>query len=147
MAVVLRPGDSNDLVRLLQAHLNRDYPLYSRPKWSTASTGRAPLQWSKNSSAERVCRSTASRVRRPSGGSAELDQPPPLPTNLPFFYNAAGTWSTPFMSPQFDVGWRLEQLRQVRNQPVGYPAAGFLYPNPFMSYNESVALGVANSCD
>ena len=31
----------------------------------------------------------------------------------------------------------------VRNQPVGYPAAGFLYPNPLMSYNESVALGVA----
>jgi hypothetical protein len=31
----------------------------------------------------------------------------------------------------------------VRNQPVGYPAAGFLYPNRFMSYNESVALGVA----
>jgi len=25
----LRPGDSNDLVRLLQARLNRDYPLYS----------------------------------------------------------------------------------------------------------------------
>jgi hypothetical protein len=31
----------------------------------------------------------------------------------------------------------------VRNQPVGYPAAGFLYPNPFLSYNESVAQGVA----
>ncbi len=29
LAVVLRPGDSNDLVRLLQARLNRDYPLYS----------------------------------------------------------------------------------------------------------------------
>jgi len=29
MAVVLRPGDSNDLVRLLQARLNGDYPLYS----------------------------------------------------------------------------------------------------------------------
>jgi hypothetical protein len=29
MAVVVRPGDSNDLVRLLQARLNRDYPLYS----------------------------------------------------------------------------------------------------------------------
>jgi hypothetical protein len=25
---------------------------------------------------------------------------------------------------------------------VGYPAAGFLNPNPFLSYNESVALGV-----
>jgi hypothetical protein len=31
----------------------------------------------------------------------------------------------------------------VRNQPVGYPAAGFLFPNPFLSYNESVAQGVA----
>ena len=29
MAVILRPGDSNDLVRLLQARLNGDYPLYS----------------------------------------------------------------------------------------------------------------------
>ncbi len=44
--------------------------------------------------------------------------------------------------PPFDTGWQLEQRGLVRNQPVGYPAAGFLYPNPFMSYNESVALGV-----
>jgi hypothetical protein len=29
MAVVLQPGDNNDLVRLLQARPNRDYPLYS----------------------------------------------------------------------------------------------------------------------
>jgi peptidoglycan hydrolase-like protein with peptidoglycan-binding domain len=29
VAVILRPGDSNDLARLLQAPLNRDYPLYS----------------------------------------------------------------------------------------------------------------------
>jgi hypothetical protein len=41
------------------------------------------------------------------------------------------------------VGWRVEQMGLVRNQPVGYPAAGFLYPNPFLSYNESVADGVA----
>jgi hypothetical protein len=41
------------------------------------------------------------------------------------------------------VGWRLEQMGRVRNQPVGYPASGFLYPNPFLSYNESVALGMA----
>jgi hypothetical protein len=47
------------------------------------------------------------------------------------------------MGPPFDVGWRLEQMGRVRNQPVGYPASGFLYPNPFLSYNESVALGVA----
>jgi len=29
MAVALRPGDNNDVVRLLRARLNRDYPLYS----------------------------------------------------------------------------------------------------------------------
>ena len=34
-------------------------------------------------------------------------------------------------------------MGRVRNQPVGYPASGFLYPNPFLSYNESVALGMA----
>jgi hypothetical protein len=66
-----------------------------------------------------------------------------LPTNLPFFYCASGTWATPFQGPPFDVGWRVEQMGLVRNQPVGYPAAGFLYPNPFLSYNESVADGVA----
>jgi hypothetical protein len=66
-----------------------------------------------------------------------------LPTNLPFFYCASGTWATPFQGPPFDVGWRVEQMGRVRNQPVGYPAAGFLYPNPFLSYNESVADGVA----
>jgi len=72
-----------------------------------------------------------------------FDQPRPLPTNLPFFYCASGTWATPFQGPPFDVGWRVEQMGLVRNQPVGYPAAGFLYPNPFLSYNESVADGVA----
>ena len=34
-------------------------------------------------------------------------------------------------------------MRIVRNQPVGYPAIGFLFPDPFTSYNESVAQGVA----
>jgi len=34
-------------------------------------------------------------------------------------------------------------MGRVRNQPVGYPASGFLYPNPFLSYNESVGLGMA----
>jgi len=66
-----------------------------------------------------------------------------LPTNPPFFYCASGTWATPFQGPPFDVGWRVEQMGLVRNQPVGYPPAGFLYPNPFLSYNESVADGVA----
>jgi hypothetical protein len=72
-----------------------------------------------------------------------FDQPVPLPTDRPFLYGASGTWATPFQGPQFDVGWRVEQMGLVRNQPVGYPAAGFLYPNPLLSYNESVALGVA----
>jgi len=69
--------------------------------------------------------------------------PPPLPTNLPFFYCASGTWATPFQGLPFDVGWRVEQMGLVRNQPVGCSVAGFLYPNPFLSYNESVADGVA----
>src|SRR6476620_10181961 len=30
-----------------------------------------------------------------------FDQPPPLPTTLPFFYTASGTWATPFQGPQF----------------------------------------------
>ncbi|WP_006247172.1 peptidoglycan-binding domain-containing protein [Mycolicibacterium tusciae] len=30
MAVILRPGEDNDLVRQLQARLNRDYPRYSQ---------------------------------------------------------------------------------------------------------------------
>jgi hypothetical protein len=58
-----------------------------------------------------------------------FDQPPPLPTDRPFFYCASGTWATPFQGAPFDVGWRVEQMGLVRNQPVGYPAAGFLFPN------------------
>lgn len=143
MAVVLRPGDSNDLVRLLQARLNRDYPLYSNLVvdgiYGPATTG--------------VVREFQRRAGLVVDGVAgpqtlgrlglDFDQPRPLPTSLPFFYCASGTWQTPFMGPQFDVGWQLEQRGMVRNQPVGYPASGFLYPNPFLSYNESVALGVA----
>jgi hypothetical protein len=143
MAVVLRPGDHNDLVRLLQARLNRDYPLYSHLVvdgiYGPATTGvvrefqrRAGLQVDGIAGPQ-----TLGRL------GLNFDQPAPLPTSRPFFYCASGTWQTPFMGPPFDVGWRLEQIGLVRNQPVGYPAAGFLYPNPFLSYNESVALGVA----
>jgi hypothetical protein len=143
MAVILRPGDDNDLVRLLQARLNRDYPRYSQLVvdgiYGPATTA--------------VVREFQRRARLVVDGVAgpmtlgrlglRIDQPPSAPATLPFFYGASGTWATPFQGPPFDVGWRLEQMGRVRNQPVGYPAAGFLYPNPFMSYNESVALGVA----
>ncbi|MCV6985202.1 peptidoglycan-binding protein [Mycobacterium shinjukuense] len=143
MAVVLRPGDTNDLVRLLQARLNRDYPLYSN----------LVVDGSYGPRTTAVVREFQRRAGLVVDGIAgpqtlgrlglNFEQPAPLPTALPFFYCASGTWQTPFVGPQFDVGWRLEQLGRVRNQPVGYPAAGFLYPNPFLSYNESVALGVA----
>jgi hypothetical protein len=143
MAVILRPGDDNDLVRLLQARLNRDYPLYSNllvdGAYGPATTA--------------VVREFQRRAGLQADGIAgplslgrlglRFDQPSPLPTTLPFFYCASGSWNTPFQGPPFDVGWRLEQMGRVRNQPVGYPASGFLYPNPFLSYNESVALGVA----
>jgi hypothetical protein len=143
MAIVLRPGGSNDLIRLLQARLNRDYPLYSDLVvdgiYGAATTA--------------VVREFQRRAGLTVDGIAgpqtlgrlglNFDQPLPLPTDRPFFYGASGTWATPFQGPPFDVGWRLEQQGLVRNQPVGYPAAGFLNPNPFMSYNESVALGVA----
>ena len=58
-----------------------------------------------------------------------FDQPRPLPTNLPFFYCASGTWATPFQGPPFDVGRRVEQTGRIRY--------------PFLRYNESIAYGVA----
>ncbi|MGV0795177.1 peptidoglycan-binding protein [Mycolicibacterium sp. XJ1819] len=143
MAVVLAPGDDNDLVRLLQARLNRDYPLYSDlvvdGVYGPATTAVV----------EEFQRRSGLPVDGVAGPSTldrlglRFDQPAPLPTDLPFFYTAAGTWGTPFQGPPFDVGFRLEQTGVVRNQPVGYPALGFLNPDPFTSYNESVALGVA----
>ena len=143
MAVVLNPGDSNDLVRLLQARLNRDYPLYSN---LVVDGDYGP----RTTAAVREFQRRAGLVVDGIAGPRTLgrlglnfEQTPALPTDLPFFYGASGTWQTPFMGPPFDVGWRLEQMGRVRNQPVGYPASGFLYPNPFLSYNESVALGVA----
>jgi hypothetical protein len=143
MAVVLKPGDSNDLVRLLQARLNRDYPLYS----NLVVDG---IYGPRTTAVVREFQRRAGLVVDGIAGPQTLgrlglnfDQPPPLPTDRPFFYGASGTWATPFQGPPFDVGWRVEQMGLVRNQPVGYPAAGFLYPNPFLSYNESVAQGVA----
>jgi hypothetical protein len=143
MAVALRPGDSNDLVRLLQARLNRDHPLYSNLVVDGIHGPRTTA----------VVREFQRRAGLQVDGIAgpqtlgrlglNFDQPAPLPTDRPFFYCASGTWATPFQGPQFDVGWRVEQMGLVRNQPVGYPAAGFLYPNPLLSYNESVALGIA----
>jgi hypothetical protein len=68
MAVALRPGDNNDLVRLLQARLNRDYPLYSSLVVDGICRPRTP-PWSANSSAALGFRSTASPVPRRWGGS------------------------------------------------------------------------------
>lgn len=143
MAVILRPGDKNDLVMVLQGRLNRDYPAYSDlvvdGDYGPATTA--------------VVREFQRRAGLQADGIAgpltlgrlglNFEQPQPLPTELPFFYTAAGTWGTPFQGPPFDVGFRLEQMQIVRNQPVGYPAVGFLNPDPFTSYNESVAQGVA----
>lgn len=143
MAVVLAPGDSNDLVRLLQARLNRDYPLYSH----------LVVDGVYGPATATVVREFQARSGLPADGIAgpatlerlglNFEQPEPLPSGRPFFYTVAGTWGTPFQGPPFDVGFRLEQRGLVRNQPVGYPAIGFLNPDPFTSYNESVALGVA----
>jgi hypothetical protein len=143
MAVVLSPGDNNDLVRLLQARLNRDYPLYSN---LVVDGDYGPLTTAVVREFQRRAGLQADGIAGPltlGRLGLNFEQPPPLPTNLPFFYCASGTWATPFQGPPFDVGFRLEQMGRVRNQPVGYPSSGFLYPNPFMSYNESVALGVA----
>lgn len=72
-----------------------------------------------------------------------FDRPPPPPGTRPFFYTFAGTWGQWNQGPSFDVGFAMEAERRVRNQPVAYPAIGFLNPDPHTSYNESVALGVA----
>lgn len=143
MAVIIKPGDNNDLVRVLQGRLNRDYPLYSHllvdGVYGPATTG--------------VVREFQRRAGLQVDGIAgpltlgrlglRFDQPALPAGPLPFFYCVSGTWATPFQGPPFDVGWQLEQAGKVRNQPVGYPAAGFLNPNPFLSYNESVAQGMA----
>jgi hypothetical protein len=143
MAVVLRPGDNNDLVRLLQARLNRDYPLYS----NLVVDG---IYGPRTTAVVREFQARSGLLVDGIAGPQTLgrlglnfEPSAPLPTTKPFFYTAAGTWGTPFQGPPFDVGWRLEQMGIVRNQPVGYPAIGFLNPDPFTSYNESVALGVA----
>lgn len=63
--------------------------------------------------------------------------PPPVITVL----TAAGTWAP------WDVGYPADTARgldteRFRWQPIGYPASGFLTPDPNTSYNESVAAGV-----
>jgi peptidoglycan hydrolase-like protein with peptidoglycan-binding domain len=143
MAVILRPGDNNDLVRVLQARLNRDYPLYSH---LVVDGDYGPATTAVVREFQRRAGLAVDGIAGPQTlGRLGLNFEPPesLPTDLPFFYTAAGTWGTPFQGPPFDVGFRLEQMRTVRNQPVGYPAIGFLNPDPFTSYNESAAQGIA----
>jgi peptidoglycan hydrolase-like protein with peptidoglycan-binding domain len=85
MAVALRPGDNNDLVRLLQARLNRDYPLYSSlvvdgiygPRTTAVVSEfqrRAGLQVDGIAGPQ-----TLGRL------GLNFDQPAPLPTDRPFF--------------------------------------------------------------
>jgi peptidoglycan hydrolase-like protein with peptidoglycan-binding domain len=122
MAVVLRPGDSNDLVRLLQARLNRDYSLYSN---LVVDGIYGPRTTAVVREFQRRAGLTIDGIAGPQtlgGLGLNFDQPPP-PTDRPFFYCASGTWATPFQRPPFDVGWRVEQLGLVGNPPVGYPAA------------------------
>jgi peptidoglycan hydrolase-like protein with peptidoglycan-binding domain len=96
MAVVLRPGDSNDLVRLLQARLNRDYPLYSN---LVVDGIYGPRTTAVVREFQRRAGLTVDGIAGPQTlGRLGLnfDQPPPLPTDRPFFYCASGTWATPF---------------------------------------------------
>lgn len=65
-------------------------------------------------------------------------EPPPVITVL----TAAGTWATPAMGYPADVARALDAERFTW-RPINYPAVGFLNPDPNTSYNESVAMGVA----
>ncbi|MFD4351392.1 peptidoglycan-binding protein [Nocardia sp. NPDC058518] len=143
MTVILRPGDRGDLVGVLQATLNRDYPLYSRlvvdGEYGPATTAvvaefqrRAGLDVAEPGTAD-----TATLRRL----GLNFDPIPPAGTR-PLYYSFAGTWGHWSQGPPFDVGSALEGERRVRNQPVAYPASGFLNPDPHTSYRESVALGV-----
>jgi peptidoglycan hydrolase-like protein with peptidoglycan-binding domain len=99
MAVVLRSGDSNDLVRLLQARLNRDYPLYSN---LVVDGIYGPRTTAVVREFQRRAGLTVDGIAGPQTlGRLGLnfDQPPPLPTDRPFFYCASGTRATPFQGP------------------------------------------------
>src|SRR4029453_11841985 len=109
MGVVLPPGDSNDLVRLLQARLNRDYPLYS----NLVVDG---IYGPRTTAVVREFQRRAGLVVDPSpappppGGLGSTSiTPRRCPPICRFFYCASGTWATPFQGPPFDVGWRVEQ--------------------------------------
>lgn len=68
---------------------------------------------------------------------------------------AAGTWAPWDFGYPADIGRALDgewdpvlaelmgELPRFRWQGIGYPAVGFLNPDPHTSYNESVAIGVA----
>ncbi|MFD8100281.1 peptidoglycan-binding protein [Nocardia fluminea] len=143
MTVILRPGDRGDLVGVLQATLNRDYPLYSRlvvdGEYGPATTAvvtefqrRAALDVAEPGTAD------TTTLRR-----LGLNFDPISPAGArPVYYSFAGTWGHWSQGPPFDVGSALEGEGRVRNQPVAYPASGFLNPDPHTSYRESVALGV-----
>jgi hypothetical protein len=147
MATVLGPGlDNNpDLVKMLKTKLRANFRSYA-----------GQLDPNDGDYGDDLVAAVAEFQRR---AGLDVDRPgwagpktlarlglnfDPPPRDKPFFYSAAGTLGTPFQGPPFDVGWALEQEGRVRNQPIGYPAGGFFGPpGPQMSYNESVALGVA----
>ncbi|WP_194825047.1 peptidoglycan-binding protein [Nocardia sp. XZ_19_231] len=144
MTAVLRPGDRGDLVGVLQATLNRDYPLYSRlvvdGEYGPATTT-AVAEFQRRAGLDVAEPGTADTTTLHRLG-LNFDKLPPPPGTRPFYFSFAGTWGHWNQGPQFDVGSALEGERRVRNQPVAYPASGFLNPDPHTSYKESVALGV-----
>ena len=111
----------NDLVRLLQARLNRDYPLYSNLVVDGIYGRRTTAvvrEFQRRAGLQVAGPQTLGRL------GLNFDQPPPLPTNLPFFYCASGTWATPFQGPPFDVGWRVEQMAWSATSPSDAPPRG-----------------------
>ena len=64
------------------------------------------------------------------------------PPALTVAYTVPGTWAGWNDGPPAWTAWKLDPKR-FRQQGVGYPAMGFLQPNPQVSYNESRDAGVA----
>src|SRR6478735_8548915 len=124
MAVVLRPGDSNDLVRLLQARLNRDYPLYS----NLVVDG---IYGPRTTAVVREFQRRAGLVVDGIAGPQTLgrlglnfDQPPPLPANLPVFYCASGTWATPFQGRRWTSAGGSNRWAWSATSPSDTPPRG-----------------------
>jgi peptidoglycan hydrolase-like protein with peptidoglycan-binding domain len=132
-------GMTGEQVRKIQDRLKRAYRSYA---------GNLEVTGTYDAATEAAVREFQRRAGLPVTGIANyatqvrLGVVLPAPPKLTRAYTVPGTWAGWNDGPPAWTAWGLDHNR-FQQQGVGYPAMGFLQPNPNISYNESRDAGTA----